>query len=56
MPTPSAMTGNVATFTPMPSPTINASHRIEVSISGSIAHRVARQLRKVTRHSRLTAP
>ena len=38
MPTPSAITGSVATFTPMPSATISASARIEVSISGSTAH------------------
>ena len=30
MPTPSAITGSVATLTPMPSATISASHRIEV--------------------------
>ncbi|MCY1385058.1 hypothetical protein D9M69_733890 [compost metagenome] len=56
MPTPRAITGSVATFTPMPSPTISASQRIEVSISGSTAHNVARQERKVMKQSRITAP
>ncbi|MCY1282275.1 hypothetical protein D9M70_311070 [compost metagenome] len=55
MPTPRAITGRVATFTPMPSQTISASQRIEVSISGSTATSTARQLRKVTKHSRITA-
>ncbi|MNR68147.1 hypothetical protein D3C85_1925340 [compost metagenome] len=56
MPTPRAITGSVATFTPMFSQTIKASQRIEVSISGITAHTVARQERKVIRHSRMTAP
>ena len=56
MPTPSAMTGSVATFTPMPSSTISASHNIEVSTSGSTATTVARHDRKVSQHSRMTAP
>ncbi len=55
MPTPSAMTGSVATFTPMPRPTISASARIEVSTSGSTATTTARQERKVTKHSSTTA-
>ncbi|MDT4829328.1 hypothetical protein FQZ97_627450 [compost metagenome] len=55
MPTPSAITGNVATFTPMPSQTIRASQRIEVSISGTTATTTARQLRKVMKQSRITA-
>ncbi|MNY77773.1 hypothetical protein D3C86_2177920 [compost metagenome] len=56
MPTPRAITGKVATFTPIPSHTISASQRMEVNISGMTAHRVARQERKVTRHSSMTAP
>ncbi|MNY68699.1 hypothetical protein D3C86_2065040 [compost metagenome] len=56
MPTPSATTGKVATFTPMPSQTIRASQRIEVSISGTTATTTARQLRKVMKQSRITAP
>ena len=56
MPAPSAMTGRVATLTPMPSCTISASHRIEVRISGSTATITARQLRKATKHSSATAP
>ena len=56
MPTPSAITGSVATFTPMPSATISASHRIEVSTSGSTATTTARQERKVMQHSSITAP
>ncbi|EWS59430.1 hypothetical protein Y695_04623 [Hydrogenophaga sp. T4] len=55
MPTPSAITGSVATFTPMPRPTISASHRMEVSISGSTATITARQERKVIQHSSTTA-
>ena len=55
MPTPSAITGSVATFTPMPSPTISASHRIDVSASGTTATTTARQLRKVMKHSTITA-
>ncbi|MOA22877.1 hypothetical protein D3C78_1434700 [compost metagenome] len=56
MPTPSAITGRVATFTPMPSATISASASNEVSISGRIATTTARQERKVMKHSRITAP
>ncbi|MNP08984.1 hypothetical protein D3C76_1010730 [compost metagenome] len=56
MPTPRAITGKVATLTPMPNQTINASQRMEVSISGITAQRVARQERKVIRHSKITAP
>ncbi|MDT4850797.1 hypothetical protein FQZ97_849570 [compost metagenome] len=55
MPTPRAITGRVATFTPMPSQTISASQRIEVSISGTTATTTARQLRKVMKQSRITA-
>ncbi|MNQ72747.1 hypothetical protein D3C85_874590 [compost metagenome] len=55
MPTPSAITGRVATLTPMPMATISASHSTEVSISGTRATRVARQLRKVMRQNRVTA-
>ena len=55
MPTPSAITGSVATLTPMPSATISASHRIEVITSGTTATTTARQLRKVTKHSTITA-
>ncbi|MOA13805.1 hypothetical protein D3C78_1338680 [compost metagenome] len=55
MPTPRAITGSVATFTPIPSTTINASQRIEVSTSGRTATRVARQLRKVIRQNTQTA-
>ncbi|MNP08337.1 hypothetical protein D3C76_1004020 [compost metagenome] len=56
MPTPRAITGNVATFTPMPNQTISASQRIEVSISGTTATTTARQLRKVMKHNTITAP
>ena len=56
MPTPSAITGSVATLTPMPRPTISASHRMEVSTSGSTATTTARHERKVTQHSTTTAP
>ncbi|MND50756.1 hypothetical protein D3C76_490250 [compost metagenome] len=56
MPTPKAITGKVATFTPMPSQTINASQRIDVSINGTTATTTARQLRKVMKHSTITAP
>ncbi len=55
MPTPSAITGSVATFTPMPSATISASHRIEVTASGTTATTTARQLRNVMKHSTITA-
>ncbi|MNP07042.1 hypothetical protein D3C76_990510 [compost metagenome] len=55
MPTPRAITGKVATLTPMPMATISASHSTEVSISGRIATRVARQLRKVIRQNSVTA-
>ncbi|MOA11294.1 hypothetical protein D3C78_1312280 [compost metagenome] len=55
MPTPRAITGRVATLTPMPMATISASQRIEVSTSGSSATRVARQLRKVIRQKMVTA-
>ena len=55
MPTPSAITGSVATLTPMPSPTISASHRIDVTISGTTATITARQLRKVMKQSTITA-
>jgi hypothetical protein len=51
MPTPRAITGRVATLTPMPMTTISASQSTEVSISGSIATR-SRQLRKVIRQNR----
>ncbi|MNL37034.1 hypothetical protein D3C87_1591550 [compost metagenome] len=56
MPTPRAITGKVATFTPMPSQTIRASQRIEVSIKGTTATTTARQLRKVMKQSTVTAP
>ena len=56
MPTPSAMTGSVATFTPMPSATISASASTEVSTSGSTATSTARHERKVMKHSSTTAP
>ncbi|MCY1558906.1 hypothetical protein D9M68_958820 [compost metagenome] len=56
MPTPSAITGKVATFTPIPSQTIKASQRMEVSIKGTTATTTARQLRKVMKQSRITAP
>ncbi|MNN69863.1 hypothetical protein D3C81_1856820 [compost metagenome] len=56
MPTPKAITGNVATFTPIPSQTIRASQRIEVSINGTTATTTARQLRKVMKQSMITAP
>ena len=56
MPTPSATTGSVATFTPIPSFAISASHSTEVSISGSTATTTARQERKVMKQSRITAP
>ncbi|MNP61675.1 hypothetical protein D3C76_1568890 [compost metagenome] len=55
MPTPNAITGNVATLTPMPNQTIKASQRIEVSINGTTATTTARQLRKVMKHSTMTA-
>ncbi|MDT4850918.1 hypothetical protein D3C85_1045170 [compost metagenome] len=55
MPTPSAITGRVATFTPIPSTAINASQRIEVMTSGITATTTARQLRKVMKHSTMTA-
>ena len=55
MPTPSATTGSVATFTPMPSATIRASHSTEVMTSGTTATTTARQLRKVMKHSTMTA-
>ncbi|MNP33991.1 hypothetical protein D3C76_1272560 [compost metagenome] len=55
MPTPRAITGKVATFTPMPMATISASQRIEVSTSGNSATSVARQLRKVIRQNSVTA-
>ncbi|MNZ98065.1 hypothetical protein D3C78_1173370 [compost metagenome] len=54
MPTPTAITGRVATFTPIPKPTISASARIEVSISGSTATITARQERKVISASSAT--
>ncbi|MDT4853327.1 hypothetical protein FQZ97_875890 [compost metagenome] len=56
MPTPSAITGSVATFTPMPRATISASASSEVSTSGSTATTTARQERKVMKHSSTTAP
>ncbi|MNU04132.1 hypothetical protein D3C72_2484190 [compost metagenome] len=56
MPTPSAITGSVATLTPMPSATISASARNEVTTSGSTATTTARQERKVMKHSSTTAP
>ena len=56
MPTPSAITGSVATWTPMPSATISASHRIDVSASGSSATITARQERNAMRHSTATTP
>ena len=55
MPTPRAITGSVATLTPMPSATISASHRTEVMTSGTTATTTARQLRKVTKQSAITA-
>ncbi|MNY34353.1 hypothetical protein D3C86_1686880 [compost metagenome] len=55
MPTPRAITGSVATLMPMPSQTIKASQRIDVSISGITATTTARQLRKVMKHSTITA-
>ena len=55
MPTPSAITGSVATFTPMPSATISASQRMDVIASGTTATTTARQLRNVTKHSTITA-
>ena len=55
MPTPSAITGSVATLTPMPSATISASHSTEVITSGTTATTTARQLRKVMKHSTITA-
>ena len=55
MPTPSAITGSVATFTPRPRATISASASSEVSTSGSTATTTARQLRKVMKHSNDTA-
>ncbi|MNW23200.1 hypothetical protein D3C71_2251630 [compost metagenome] len=55
MPTPRAITGRVATFTPIPITTIKASQRIEVSTSGSRATSTARQLRKVIRQNTMTA-
>ncbi|MNN21764.1 hypothetical protein D3C81_1350970 [compost metagenome] len=55
MPTPRAITGSVATLTPIPSTTISASQRIEVSTSGRTATSVARQLRKVIRQNTQTA-
>ena len=50
------MTGSVATLTPMPSTTISASHSSEVISSGTSATSTARQLRKVMKHSSVTAP
>ena len=50
------MTGSVATLTPMPSITISASHRNDVMTSGTSATTTARQLRKVMKHSNVTAP
>ena len=55
MPTPSAITGSVATLTPMPSATISASHSTDVMTSGTTATTTARQLRKVTKQSTITA-
>ncbi|MNH06813.1 hypothetical protein D3C79_661920 [compost metagenome] len=42
-------------MTPMPIITISASHSTEVSIRGSTATSVARQLRKVIRQNTVTA-
>ncbi|MNK93397.1 hypothetical protein D3C87_1135560 [compost metagenome] len=50
------MTGKVATLTPIPSQTINASQRIDVSINGTTATTTARQLRNVMKHNTITAP
>lgn len=47
MPTPSATTGNVATFNRIPSQTISASTITEVSASGMMAHATARHQRNV---------
>ncbi|MNZ92624.1 hypothetical protein D3C78_1116540 [compost metagenome] len=48
------MTGRVATFTPISSQTMRASHRMVVMSSGISATSTARQLRKVIRHRRIT--
>ncbi|MNL57853.1 hypothetical protein D3C87_1814440 [compost metagenome] len=56
IPTPSAITGSVATFTPISSQTISASASTEVSINGRIAQVTARQERNTRKHSRITAP
>ena len=55
MPTPSAVTGKVATFRPMPSHTIKASASTEVSARGMMAQATARQERKVKYASATTA-
>ncbi|MNE79653.1 hypothetical protein D3C80_1761580 [compost metagenome] len=55
MPTPRAITGRVATLTPMPMATISASQSTEVSTSGRMATSAARQLRKAIRQNRITA-
>ncbi len=56
MPTPSAMTGSVATLTPISSTTISASQSTDVSASGSSATSTARHDLKAIRHSMATAP
>ncbi|MNE47788.1 hypothetical protein D3C80_1422090 [compost metagenome] len=55
MPTPRAITGRVATLTPMPSTTISASQSTEVITRGTTATTTARQLRKVMKQSTMTA-
>ncbi|MNY43818.1 hypothetical protein D3C86_1788010 [compost metagenome] len=55
MPTPRAITGRVATLTPMFSQTISASQSTEVIISGTTAQTTARHERKVMKASTITA-
>ncbi len=54
MPTPRAITGRVATFTPMPSAAISALPSTEVRISGRTMQRVAAKERKVIMHMAAT--
>jgi putative effector of murein hydrolase len=54
-PTPTAITGSVATFRPMPSHTISALQMMVVITSGISATMVARMLLKVIRHNSAVA-
>ncbi|MNU01425.1 hypothetical protein D3C72_2448280 [compost metagenome] len=55
MPTPKAITGSVATFTPIPRITMSASARTEVNSKGKMATTTARQDLKVMNESTMTA-